>query len=181
MSSQKSTDLCIQISLCWTTTVLEGLFGRYYSSSAALRWQRTIITKQPLVCDWSATPEPLLMFIDALLKIQRKVAHAGLKIYSDKCKSLAKPTPALSLQLILYVESTSTEVVWKYHLVPQRMQKGKLRVNVVRELRAVSSLNEVVVRKGTYLCIQLTLLRTTTVLEAFSMPLPCTIAATAAT
>ena len=36
---------------------------------------------------------------------------------------------------------------------------------VVRNLRVVSSWNEVVVRKGTYLYIQLTLYWTTTVLE----------------
>ena len=44
---------------------------------------RTVVTKQPLACDWSATPELLLVFIDvdALLKIQRKVARAGMNRY----------------------------------------------------------------------------------------------------
>ena len=43
----------------------------------------------------------------------------------------------------------STEVVWKYRLIPQRIQKnGKLRVlYVVRKLKVVSSQNEVVVKK----------------------------------
>ena len=39
--------------------MLEGLFGEYHSSSAALGQQRPEVTKQPLVCDWSATSEAL--------------------------------------------------------------------------------------------------------------------------
>ena len=35
--------------------------------------------KQPLVCDCSETPEPLLVLIIALLEIQRKFAHARVK------------------------------------------------------------------------------------------------------
>ena len=41
-------------SLLFTATVLEGLFGEYHSSSAALGQQRPEVTKQPLVCDWLA-------------------------------------------------------------------------------------------------------------------------------
>ena len=43
----------------FTATVLEGLFGEYHSSSAALGQQRPKVTKQPLTCDWSATSEAL--------------------------------------------------------------------------------------------------------------------------
>ena len=43
----------------FTATVLEGLFGEYHSSSAALGQQRPEVTKQPLTCDWSATSEAL--------------------------------------------------------------------------------------------------------------------------
>ena len=39
--------------------MLEGLFGEYHSSSAALGQQRPKVTKQPLTCDWSATSEAL--------------------------------------------------------------------------------------------------------------------------
>ena len=39
--------------------MLEGLFGEYHSSSAALGQQRPEVTKQPLVCDWSATSKAL--------------------------------------------------------------------------------------------------------------------------
>ena len=46
-------------SLLFTATVLEGLFGEYHSSSAALGQQRPEVTKQPLVHDWSATSKAL--------------------------------------------------------------------------------------------------------------------------
>ena len=46
-------------SLLITATVLEGIFGEYHSSSAALGQQRPEVTKQRLVCDWSATSEAL--------------------------------------------------------------------------------------------------------------------------
>ena len=46
-------------SLLFTATVLEGLFGEYHSSSAALGQQRPEVTKQPLVCDWSVTSKAL--------------------------------------------------------------------------------------------------------------------------
>ena len=51
---EKATYLCTELSsLCWITTVLEGLFGEYHSSSAALGQQRQEITKQPLyVIGW---------------------------------------------------------------------------------------------------------------------------------
>ena len=46
-------------SLLFTATVLECLFGEYHSSLAALGKQHPEVTKQPLVCDWSATSEVL--------------------------------------------------------------------------------------------------------------------------
>ena len=46
-------------SLLFTATVLEGLFGEYHSSSAALGQQHPEVTKQPLTCDWSATSKAL--------------------------------------------------------------------------------------------------------------------------
>ena len=49
-------------SLLFTATVLEGLFGEYHSSSAALGQQRPEVTKQPLVRDWSATSESSHVF-----------------------------------------------------------------------------------------------------------------------
>ena len=79
--SLKDTDLCIQITLCWIATVLEGLFGDYHSSSAALDFFRREVTNQLLVHDWLVTTEPLSVFIVASLKKQRKVARAGMKIY----------------------------------------------------------------------------------------------------
>ena len=45
---------------CWTATVLEGLYGEYHSSSAALGQQQPEVTKQPLVHDWWATSEALI-------------------------------------------------------------------------------------------------------------------------
>ena len=57
-SKIKGARLCTEFtSLCWTATVLEGLFGEYHSSSAALGQQRPDIAKQPLVCDWLVIPE----------------------------------------------------------------------------------------------------------------------------
>ena len=47
--------------MCRTATVLEGLFGEYHSSSAALDQQHWEVTKQPLVHDWWDTPEPVMM------------------------------------------------------------------------------------------------------------------------
>ena len=51
---EKATHLCTELSsLCWITTVLEGLFGEYHSSSAALGQQHQEVTKQPLyVIGW---------------------------------------------------------------------------------------------------------------------------------
>ena len=48
-------------SLLFTATVLEGLFGEYHSSSAALGQQHPEVTKQPLVRDWSATSQALVV------------------------------------------------------------------------------------------------------------------------
>ena len=55
------TRLCTELSsLCWIATGGRP-FGEYHSSSAALGQQRPEVTKQPLVCDWLATSETLLM------------------------------------------------------------------------------------------------------------------------
>ena len=46
---KKATHLCTELSsLCWITTVLEGLFRKYHSSAAALGRQRQEVAKQPL-------------------------------------------------------------------------------------------------------------------------------------
>ena len=45
----------------WIATVLQGLFGEYHSSAAALGQQRQEVIKQPLVRDWLATPETVIM------------------------------------------------------------------------------------------------------------------------
>ena len=45
--------------LLLTATVLEGLFGEYHSSSAALGQQPPEVTRQPLVRDWLATSKAL--------------------------------------------------------------------------------------------------------------------------
>ena len=56
LTSVLSFHYCVGLSL----TVLEGLFGEY-RSSATLGQQRLEVIKQPLVCDWLATPEALMM------------------------------------------------------------------------------------------------------------------------
>ena len=45
--------------LLFTATELEGLFGEYHSSAAALGQQHPEVTKQRLVFDWSATSKAL--------------------------------------------------------------------------------------------------------------------------
>ena len=47
MAENKVTYLCVVGLLLDSTTVLEGLFGEYHSSSAALGKQRLGVTKQP--------------------------------------------------------------------------------------------------------------------------------------
>ena len=43
---KRVTHLCTELPLlCWIATVLEGLFGEYHSSSAALGQQRPEVTK----------------------------------------------------------------------------------------------------------------------------------------
>ena len=51
---KKVTYLCVARLLLDSTTVLEGLFGEYHSSSAALGKQRLGVTKQPRFSDWGA-------------------------------------------------------------------------------------------------------------------------------
>ena len=48
--------------------MLEGLFGGYHSSSAVLGLQRPEVTKQPLVSNWSETPQLLLVLIVASIE-----------------------------------------------------------------------------------------------------------------
>ena len=64
-------------SLLFTATVLEGLFREYHPSSAALGYQRPEVTKQPLVCDWSATCE-------ALCHVNHRFARNTPKIHAQK-------------------------------------------------------------------------------------------------
>ena len=53
---KRVTHLCTELPLlCWIATVLEGLFGEYHSSSAALGQQHPEVTRQPLLRDWLAT------------------------------------------------------------------------------------------------------------------------------
>ena len=59
MNVQKKKVLFVFGSLLFTATVLEGLFGEYHFSPAALGQQCPEITLQPLVRDWSVTPEAL--------------------------------------------------------------------------------------------------------------------------
>ena len=47
--------LCTVRLLLDSTTVLEGLFGEYHSSSAALGKQRLGVTKQPPFTDWGGS------------------------------------------------------------------------------------------------------------------------------
>ena len=58
MDEKKVTYLCVVRLLLDSTTVREGLFGEYHSSSAALGKRRLGVTKQPPFGDWgAATPE----------------------------------------------------------------------------------------------------------------------------
>ena len=50
--------LPLRKNLCWTATVLKGLFGEYHSSLAALGLQGQEIAKHILVSDWLVTPKP---------------------------------------------------------------------------------------------------------------------------
>ena len=52
MAEKKVTYLCVVRPVLDSTTVLEGLFGEYHSSSAALGKQRLGVTKQPPFGDW---------------------------------------------------------------------------------------------------------------------------------
>ena len=52
VSEKKVTYLCVVRQLLDSTTVLEGLFGEYQSSSAALGEQRLGVIKQPPFGDW---------------------------------------------------------------------------------------------------------------------------------
>ena len=68
MAENKVTYLCVVRLLLNSTTVLEGLFGEYHSSSAALGKQRLGVTKQPPFGDWggSSNTRTSLMFKTSL-------------------------------------------------------------------------------------------------------------------
>ena len=72
-------------SLLFTATVLEGLFGEYHSSSAALGQQRPEVTKQPLTCDWSATSEALCDVKSSLRSKYRGKVCAGGEYNDNEC------------------------------------------------------------------------------------------------
>ena len=55
MAEKKVTYLCVVRLLLDSTTVLEGLFGEYHSSSAALGKLRLGVTKQPPFGDWGGS------------------------------------------------------------------------------------------------------------------------------
>ena len=55
---KKVTYLCVVRLLLDSTTALEGLFGEYHSSSAALGKWRLGVTKQPPFGDWGAAATP---------------------------------------------------------------------------------------------------------------------------
>ena len=63
----------VKLTNCWTATVLEGLFRECHPSSAALDRQRPNATKQPLLYDWSATSNPLMVQNHRFVQKQRKV------------------------------------------------------------------------------------------------------------
>ena len=68
MAENKVTYLCVVRLLLDSTTELEGLFGEYHSSSAALGKQRLGVTKQPPFSDWggSSNTRMSLMFKTSL-------------------------------------------------------------------------------------------------------------------
>ena len=81
---RKATHLFTELPLlCWIVTALGGLFGEYHSSSAALGQQRPEVTKQPLVCDWLATPETLMMLNCHRSKYRGRFVQGWIK-YSKK-------------------------------------------------------------------------------------------------
>ena len=55
---KKVTYLCVVRLLLESTTVLEGFFGEYHSSTAALGKQRLGVTKQPPFGDWGRAAAP---------------------------------------------------------------------------------------------------------------------------
>ena len=80
MDKEKATYLCVVRLLLDSTTVLEGLFGEYHSSSAALGKQRLGVTKQPPFGDWggSSNTQMLMMFEMSLRSNAEERSVAGV-------------------------------------------------------------------------------------------------------
>ena len=80
MAEKKVTYLCVVRLLLDSTTVLEGLFGEYHSSSAALGKRRLGVTKQPPFGDWggSSNTRTSLMFKTSLRSNAEERSVAGV-------------------------------------------------------------------------------------------------------
>ena len=79
-TEKKVTYLCVVRLLLDSTTVLEGLFGEYHSSSAALGKLRLGVTKQPPFGDWgdSSNTQMSLMFKTSLRSNAEERSVAGV-------------------------------------------------------------------------------------------------------
>ena len=77
---KKVTYLCVVRLLLDSTTALEGLFGEYHSSSAALGKRRLGVTKQPPFGDWggSSNTRTSLMFKTSLRSNAEERSVAGV-------------------------------------------------------------------------------------------------------
>ena len=77
---KKVTYLCIVRLLLDSITVLEGLVGKYHSSSAALGKQRLGVTRQPPFGDWggSSNTRTSLMFKMSLCSNAEERLVAGV-------------------------------------------------------------------------------------------------------
>ena len=90
-SRKRVTHLCTEFPLlCWIATVLEGLFGEYHSSSAALGQQRPEVTKTT-TCTWLAgNPWNTYDIKPSSLEVQREIC-AGVN--KNTAKRLGQTTP----------------------------------------------------------------------------------------
>ena len=82
MAEKKVIYLCVVRLLLDSTTALEGLFGEYHSSSAALGKRRLGVTKQPPFGDWggggSSNTRTSLMFKTSLRSNAEERSVAGV-------------------------------------------------------------------------------------------------------
>ena len=80
LAEKKVTYLCVVRLLLDSTTALEGLFGEYHSSSAALGKRRLGVTKQPPFGDWggSSNTRTSLMFKTSLRSNAEERSVAGV-------------------------------------------------------------------------------------------------------